>query len=79
MRDRNLNTYTPLRMIDTPDMEIEFIDSTEAPTGLGEPGVTAMAPAIANAIFNAVGVRMRHLPIKPDAVLHALQLGSTNR
>lgn len=66
-------------MIDTPDMEIEFIDSTEAPTGLGEPGVTAMAPAIANAIFNAVGVRMRHLPIKPDAVLHALQLGSTNR
>ncbi|MDA3859342.1 MAG: molybdopterin-dependent oxidoreductase [Roseovarius sp.] len=73
VRDRNLNTYTPLRMIDTPEMEIEFVDSTEAPTGLGEPGTTPMGPAIANAIFNAVGVRMRHLPIKPDSVLQALQ------
>ncbi len=73
VRDRNLNTYTPLRMIDTPTMEIEFVDSTEVPVGLGEPGTTMVAPAIANAIFNAVGVRMRHLPITPDAVLQALQ------
>ncbi|MCX8227482.1 MAG: molybdopterin-dependent oxidoreductase, partial [Sulfitobacter sp.] len=53
--DRNLGTYTPLRMIDTPDMEIAFVDSTEVPVGLGEPGTTVIAPAVANAIFNAVG------------------------
>ncbi|TDR23753.1 xanthine dehydrogenase family protein molybdopterin-binding subunit [Marinicella litoralis] len=72
VRDRNLNTYTPLRMIDTPEMEIEFIESTEAPVGLGEPGTTVIAPAIANAIYNAVGVRMRHLPISPNDILAAL-------
>ena len=72
VRDRNLNTYTPLRIIDTPEMEIEFVASTEAPVGLGEPGVTVVAPAIANAVFNAVGVRLRHLPMTPDTVLQAL-------
>ncbi|MGQ7847150.1 molybdopterin cofactor-binding domain-containing protein [Granulosicoccus sp. 3-233] len=70
---RNLNTYTPLRMIDTPDMEIEFIDSQEVPVGLGEPGTTVIAPAIANAIYNAVGVRIRHLPITPESVLQSIQ------
>ncbi|WP_169727492.1 xanthine dehydrogenase family protein molybdopterin-binding subunit [Granulosicoccus antarcticus] len=72
VRDRNLNTYTPLRMIDTPEMEIEFIDSEEVPVGLGEPGTTVIAPAIANAIHNAVGARLRHLPISPAAVLEAI-------
>lgn len=72
VRARNLNTYTPLRMIDTPDMEIEFIDSSEVPVGLGEPGTTVIAPAIANAIHNAVGVRVRHLPITSEAVLQSL-------
>jgi isoquinoline 1-oxidoreductase beta subunit len=71
--DRNLGTYTPLRMIDTPDMEIAFVDSTEVPVGLGEPGTTVIAPAVANAIFNAVGVRIRQLPIRPDDVLTAIK------
>lgn len=70
--DRNLGDYTPLRLSDVPDLEIEFVESTEAPVGLGEPGVTGIAPAIANAIFNAVGVRLRHLPMTPDAILNAL-------
>ncbi|MFT9385390.1 molybdopterin cofactor-binding domain-containing protein [Acetobacter sp.] len=73
VRDRNLNTYTPLRIADVPEMEIEFLPSTEKPMGLGEPGVTTIAPAIGNAIFNAVGVRLRHLPIRPADVLKALQ------
>lgn len=59
-------------MIDTPPMEIEFAESTEVPVGLGEPGTTVIAPAIANAIHTAVGVRLRHLPITPEAVLSAL-------
>src|SRR6266550_601646 len=57
--------YTPLRMGDEPELDIEFIDSSEAPTGLGEPGTTVVAPAIGNAIYAAVGARLRHLPIRP--------------
>lgn len=74
VRDRNLDTYTPLRMIDTPEIEVEFLPSTEAPVGLGEPSTTVVAPAIGNAIFNAVGVRLRHLPITPQAILDGLKV-----
>jgi isoquinoline 1-oxidoreductase beta subunit len=70
--DRNLNTYTPLRMRDLPELELAFIDSTENPTGLGEPATTVVGPAIGNAIFAAVGVRMRELPIRSKAVKAAL-------
>ena len=73
VRDTNLNTYTPLRMGDVPELQIEFITSTEAAVGLGEPSTTVVGPAIANAIFSAVGARVRHLPIRPDAVLAALK------
>lgn len=72
VRDRNLDSYTPLRMVDTPEVVVEFVESTEAPVGLGEPGTTVIAPAIGNAIFEAVGIRLRHLPITPDAILSAL-------
>src|SRR5271165_5431934 len=71
VKDTNLDTYTPLRIGDVPELDIQFIDSTEAPVGLGEPGTTVVAPAIGNAIFAAVGVRLRHLPIRPGAVLRA--------
>jgi isoquinoline 1-oxidoreductase subunit beta len=71
-RDTNLNTYTLLRMGGVPDVEIEFLPSTEIPVGLGEPATTAVAPAIGNAIFAACGARVRHLPIRPEGVLQAL-------
>jgi len=71
-KDTNLDTYRLLRMGDTPEVEVEFLPSTEAPVGLGEPGTTAVAPAIGNAIFAAAGARVRHLPIRPQAVLEAL-------
>lgn len=73
VRDTNLNTYTPLRIGDVPDIEIEFVPSTEASVGLGEPATTVPAPAIANALFAAVGVRVRHIPIRPADVLAALK------
>ena len=72
VKDTNFDSYTPLRIGDVPELDIEFIDSVEAPVGLGEPGTTVVAPAIGNAIFAAAGVRLRHLPIRPAAVLQAL-------
>jgi isoquinoline 1-oxidoreductase subunit beta len=72
VKDTNFNSYTPLRIGDVPQLDIEFIDSMEAPVGLGEPGTTVVAPAIGNAIFAAIGVRLRHLPIRPTAMLEQL-------
>jgi CO/xanthine dehydrogenase Mo-binding subunit len=77
-RDTNLDTYTPLRMGDVPDVEIEFLPSTQMPVGLGEPATTVVGPAIGNAIFAAAGARVRHLPIRPDAVLQALREGNAH-
>jgi isoquinoline 1-oxidoreductase beta subunit len=57
-------------------LDIEFVSSTESPVGLGEPATTAIAPAIGNAIFAATGARLRHLPIRPEAVLAALKVRS---
>lgn len=76
VRDRNLNTYTPLRIADVPELDISFVPSKEVPVGLGEPATTIVAPAIGNAIYAAVGVRLRHLPITPAAVRAALKNGS---
>jgi isoquinoline 1-oxidoreductase beta subunit len=72
IKETNLDTYTPLRMGDVPEMDIEFVASTEVPVGLGEPCTTVVGPAIGNAIFAAIGARVRHLPIRPAAVLEAL-------
>jgi CO/xanthine dehydrogenase Mo-binding subunit len=71
-KDTNLNTYTPLRMGDVPEIEVELLPSTEVPVGLGEPATTVVAPAIGNAIFAASGARVRHLPIRPDHMRQAL-------
>jgi CO/xanthine dehydrogenase Mo-binding subunit len=70
--DTNFDSYTPLRIGDVPELDIEFIDSTEVPVGLGEPATTVVAPAIGNAIFAAVGARLRHLPMRPAALRKAL-------
>ena len=69
---RNLDAYSPLRMRDVPELDIEFVESTEFPVGLGEPPLIVAGPAIANAIHAAVGARIRHLPIRPQDVLDAL-------
>lgn len=64
VKQRNLDTYKPLRMADVPELDIAFIDSDAFPSGLGEPPLIPVAPAIGNAVFAATGKRVRDLPIR---------------
>ena len=64
----NFDTYTPMRMSQIPEVAVNIIADGEKATGVGEPAVTVVAPAIANAIYNAVGARVRGLPITADDV-----------
>ena len=73
VKDTNLDSYTPLRIADVPELTISFVDSTEVPVGLGEPATTVVGPAIANAIFAATGARLRHIPMTATAVMDALK------
>ena len=69
----NFDTYTPMRMSQMPELDISIISNGEPAVGCGEPAVTVIAPAIANAIFNAVGARVRSLPITAEAVKAAMK------
>ncbi len=69
----NFDTYTPMRMSQAPEFDVAIIANGEMATGCGEPAVTVVAPAIGNAIFNAVGARVRSLPITAEAVKAAMQ------
>ena len=62
----NFDAYTPLRIDAMPTVEVHVLASTETPTGIGEPGVPPIGPAIANAIHQATGQRIRTLPIGPN-------------
>jgi isoquinoline 1-oxidoreductase subunit beta len=62
----NFDTYEPLRLNECPKMEVYIVPSTETPTGMGEPAVPPVAPAICNAIFVATGKRIRKLPVHPE-------------
>ena len=58
----NFNNFRVLRMNEMPKVEVHIVPSTEAPTGVGEPGVAPIGPAVANAIFAATGKRIHVLP-----------------
>jgi isoquinoline 1-oxidoreductase beta subunit len=62
----NFHEYEVLRMNEAPPVEVHIVPSDERPTGVGEPGVPPVAPALANAIFAATGKRIRRLPIRPS-------------
>jgi CO/xanthine dehydrogenase Mo-binding subunit len=66
IQQSNFNDYRMLRMNETPEVQVHIVNSTEAPGGIGEVGTAIAAPALANAIFAATGVRLRELPIRRE-------------
>ena len=59
-------------MSDLPEIHTKIVTSDNPPTGMGEIGVVAVAPAIANAVFQLTGKRLRHLPMSAERVKKAL-------
>ncbi len=64
VQQSNFHDFPVVRMHESPKIEGHVIVSTEAPTGVGEPGVPVIAPAVANAVFAATGQRLRSLPMR---------------
>ncbi|MEE7477517.1 xanthine dehydrogenase family protein molybdopterin-binding subunit [Methylobacterium hispanicum] len=63
VQERNFDAYEPTRMSEMPEVAVHIVPSQAAPTGIGEPGVPVLAPAISNAVFAATGQRLRALPL----------------
>jgi isoquinoline 1-oxidoreductase subunit beta len=63
----NFHDYGILHINEMPQVEVHIVPSNERPTGVGEPGVPPIAPAVANAIFAATGRRLRNLPLQVTA------------
>lgn len=72
VKTQNFGDYDLLRMSETPEIEVHIVTSKDPLGGIGEPGVPPVAPAVANAVFAAAGIRLRTLPMNPDAVKAAL-------
>ena len=64
VQEDNFDTYPLLRLSQMPRIEVHLVASQEPPTGVGEPGVPPLAPAVVNAIFDACGERVRRLPLR---------------
>ena len=66
VQQSNFDKYPLLRMAATPKVDVHFVDSDFSPTGLGEPALPPLAPAVCNAIYTATGNRIRTLPISEE-------------
>ena len=64
VKESNFHDYPMLRMNESPEIEVVIIDSGTKPTGVGEPGLPPIAPAVANAVYKATGQRLRSLPLQ---------------
>ncbi|HML91095.1 xanthine dehydrogenase family protein molybdopterin-binding subunit [Methyloceanibacter sp.] len=62
----NFHDYRALHMNEMPSIDIHIVKSDEAPGGMGEPGTSALVPAVFNAVYAATGVRLRRPPLKAD-------------
>jgi len=63
IQETNFDRYPILRIAHTPQVDVHFIQSDYIPTGIGEPALPPLAPAVCNAIFAATGHRVRTLPL----------------
>ncbi|MCL4790477.1 MAG: molybdopterin-dependent oxidoreductase, partial [Gammaproteobacteria bacterium] len=64
VRQSNFHDYRVLRMADSPAIDVHIISGGTEPSGVGEPGVPPIAPAVANAVYAATGKRLRTLPLR---------------
>jgi len=62
--ESNFHNYPILRINEAPEVDVIIVESDDDPTGVGEPGVPPIAPAVANAVYAATGQRLRSLPLK---------------
>jgi isoquinoline 1-oxidoreductase beta subunit len=73
VENESFYNYELIRMSDVPEIEVNVLRSREKLGGVGEPGVPPIAPAVANAVFNASGIRVRSLPMTPETILKAMK------
>ncbi|MBX3154942.1 MAG: xanthine dehydrogenase family protein molybdopterin-binding subunit [Deltaproteobacteria bacterium] len=65
VQQSNYDTFPLLRMFEAPEIHVTILDSDADPTGVGEPGLPPIAPAVANAVFALTKVRLRRMPLQP--------------
>ena len=68
VQQSNFNNYRQIRINEVPPFTVKLVDSRQEPGGIGESGTVSAAPALANAIFAATGIRLRKLPIDREAL-----------
>lgn len=73
VKSANFDDYSLLKMSEVPEIEVHIIKNNDRIGGMGEPGITPVAPAVANAVYQATGVRIRRLPLTPERVLTAMK------
>ncbi|MDO3721835.1 xanthine dehydrogenase family protein molybdopterin-binding subunit [Marinobacter sp. chi1] len=66
VQQSNFHDYPLMRQYERPEIQVDIVDSEENPTGVGEPGVPPVIPALGNALFALTGQRQRRLPLKAD-------------
>jgi CO/xanthine dehydrogenase Mo-binding subunit len=64
VQQTNFDTFPLLRMHECPEIKVEILDSDHEPTGVGEPGLPPIGAAVANAIFDLTGLRLRRFPLQ---------------
>jgi xanthine dehydrogenase YagR molybdenum-binding subunit len=77
MLNADLEHYKFAGLLETPEIDVLLLENYQGQSstdayGIAEAAKIAIAPAIANAVYNAIGVRLRQLPMTPPAVLSAL-------
>ena len=73
VQQSNFYDYHVPRMSDIPEILIDLVPTDNHPTGVGQMATPLVAPAIANAVAQLTGTRLRHTPMTPDRVLAALK------